>query len=91
MHGLILADLGNDWSLAGSIETFAIPVGLFVVVAAILYFLYSRPHTVPGHRDLASASASAAKASSAGAAKATSAEPASGGTETTAESAGDGS
>jgi len=52
---LILADFGNDWSLAGSIMTFAIPVGLFVVVATILYFLYTRPHTVPGHRDLAPA------------------------------------
>src|SRR5262249_2916406 len=35
--------------------TFAIPVGLFVVVAAILYFLYTRPRTVPGHRDLVTA------------------------------------
>jgi hypothetical protein len=52
---LILADFGSDWSLAGSIMTFAIPVGLFVVVATILYFLYTRPHTVPGHRDLAPA------------------------------------
>jgi hypothetical protein len=52
---LILANFGNDWSLAGSIMTFAIPVGLFVVVATILYFLYTRPHTVPGHRDLAPA------------------------------------
>jgi hypothetical protein len=49
---LIVADFGSDWSLAGSIMTFAIPVGLFVVVATILYFLYTRPHTVPGHRDL---------------------------------------
>jgi hypothetical protein len=49
---LILADFGSDWSLAGSIMTFAIPVGLFVVVATILYFLYTRPHPVPGHRDL---------------------------------------
>ena len=49
---MILADFGSDWSLAGSIMTFAIPVGLFVVVATILYFLYTRPHTVPGHRDL---------------------------------------
>jgi len=49
---LILADFGSDWTLAGSIMTFAIPVGLFVVVATILYFLYTRPHTVPGHRDL---------------------------------------
>ena len=52
MHGFFLADLGNDWSLAGSIMTFAIPVGLFVIVATVLYFLYTRPHTVPGHRDL---------------------------------------
>ena len=51
MQHLILADFGSDWSLAGSIMTFAIPVGLFVVVATILYFLYTRPHTVPGHRD----------------------------------------
>ncbi|HCU95279.1 MAG TPA: hypothetical protein DHU96_22245 [Actinobacteria bacterium] len=61
MHGLFLADLGNDWSLAASIETFAIPVGLFVIVATILYFLYTRPHAVPGHRDLVPAGAAAAK------------------------------
>jgi hypothetical protein len=52
VHRLILADLGNDWSLAGSIMTFAIPIALFVVVATVLYFLYTRPHAVPGHRDL---------------------------------------
>ena len=51
MHGLIVAT-GSDWSLAGSIMTFAIPVGLFAVVATTLYFLYTRPHTVPGHRDV---------------------------------------
>jgi hypothetical protein len=61
VHGLILADLGRDWSLAASVETFAIPVGLFVVVAAILFFLYTRPHAVPGHRDLAPAQAGAAR------------------------------
>lgn len=52
MHGLILAELGSDWTLAGSVETFALPVGLFLVVAAILFFLYTRPHVAPGHRDL---------------------------------------
>ena len=70
MHGLFLADLGNDWTLAASIMTFAIPVGLFVVVATILYFLYTRPHTVPGHRDLVPAGAQPAAAASGGAAKA---------------------
>jgi ribose/xylose/arabinose/galactoside ABC-type transport system permease subunit len=66
VHGLILADLGNDWSLGGSIMTFAIPVGLFVVVAAILWFLLSRPHSVPGHRDLVPAGGAKAAAATDG-------------------------
>jgi hypothetical protein len=52
---LNLEAVGSDWTLAASIMTFAIPVALFVVVATVLYFLYTRPHTVPGHRDLVSA------------------------------------
>jgi hypothetical protein len=72
VHGLILADLGSDWTLAASIMTFAIPVGLFVIVATILYFLYTRPHAVPGHRDLVPAGAAAKPA--AGAASAGTAE-----------------
>src|SRR5215831_9028247 len=38
--------------------TFAIPVALFVAVAAVLFVLYTRPRTVPGHRDLAPATGS---------------------------------
>jgi hypothetical protein len=49
----------GDWTLAASIMTFAIPVGLFVIVATILYFLYTRPHAVPGHRELVPAGAAA--------------------------------
>jgi len=49
---LNLAAVASDWTLAASIMTFAIPVGLFVVVATWLYFLYTRPHAVPGHREL---------------------------------------
>ena len=49
---LNVAAVGSDWTLAASIMTFAIPVALFVVVATVLYFLYTRPHAVPGHRDL---------------------------------------
>jgi hypothetical protein len=48
----LAAVVGSDWTLAASIMTFAIPVALFVVVATVLYFLYTRPHSVPGHRDL---------------------------------------
>jgi hypothetical protein len=50
----------GDWTLAGAIMTFAIPVGLFVTVAAVLYFLCTRPHVTPVHRDLTSAAAGAA-------------------------------
>jgi hypothetical protein len=39
--------------------TFAIPVGGFIVAATWLYFLYTRPHTVPGHRELVPAGAGA--------------------------------
>jgi len=48
----LAAVVGSDWTLAASIMTFAIPVALFIVVATVLYFLYTRPHAVPGHRDL---------------------------------------
>ena len=41
----------GDWTQAAAIMTFAIPVGIFVVVATWLYFQYTRPHAVPGHRD----------------------------------------
>jgi hypothetical protein len=61
VHELILATSpSGDWTLAASIMTFAIPVGLFIVVATTLYFLYTRPHVVPGHRDLVLAGAGAA-------------------------------
>jgi hypothetical protein len=45
----------GDWTQAAAIMTFAIPVGIFIVVATVLYFLYTRPHAVPGHRELAPA------------------------------------
>src|SRR5215467_1959794 len=56
----LAAVVGSDWTLAASIMTFAIPVALFVVVATVLYFLYTRPHAVPGHRDLVPATGGAA-------------------------------
>jgi hypothetical protein len=48
----------GDWTQAAAIMTFAIPVGIFVVVATWLYFVYTRPHAVPGHRDLVPATGS---------------------------------
>ncbi len=54
MHVILALSLSptGDWTEAAAIMTFAIPVGIFVVVATWLYFLYTRPHAVPGHRDL---------------------------------------
>ncbi len=49
MHGVIAA-AGSDWSLGGAILTFALPVTLFVAVAAALWVLYTMPHVVPGLR-----------------------------------------
>jgi hypothetical protein len=60
VHEFILAQHpSGDWSLAGAIMTFAIPVGLFIIVATILYFQYTRPHVTPGHRALVPAAAGA--------------------------------
>lgn len=61
MQGLIVLLVSvsptGDWTQAGAIMTFAIPVGLFIVVATWLYFTYTRPHAVPGHRELLAAGA----------------------------------
>ena len=75
MHQFIHAQHpSGDWTLAGAIMSFAIPVGLFVIVASILYFQYTRPHVTPGHRALVPAAAGAG--ASAGTAAAASAAPA---------------
>jgi hypothetical protein len=47
----------GDWTQAGAIMTFAIPVGIFIVVATWLYFIFTRPHAIPGHRELVPAGA----------------------------------
>ena len=54
MPGLILAAaVTPDNTPGGYILTFAAPIGLFAVVAAILYLLFSRPHRrVPARRTL---------------------------------------
>ncbi len=33
--------------LGGSIMTFALPYGAFIVIASVLFFLYRRPHSGP--------------------------------------------
>jgi hypothetical protein len=48
---LVLAD-GPTRYLGGSIETFALPLGAFIVIATLLYFIFKRPHNVPRMRYL---------------------------------------
>jgi hypothetical protein len=38
--------------LGGSIETFALPMGAFIVAALVLFYIYRRPHGVPRLRYL---------------------------------------
>jgi hypothetical protein len=57
MPGLIHPIAASGWSLSGSILTFAMPMLLFIIAATVLYLLFTRPHTVPGHRVLAPAQA----------------------------------
>ena len=50
MHAVIADSAGGAWTFGGSILTFAFPMILFIVVAAALYVLYTKPEFVPGHR-----------------------------------------
>jgi hypothetical protein len=46
----VIADsAGGAWTFGGSILTFLFPMILFIVVAATLYVLYTKPEYVPGH------------------------------------------
>jgi hypothetical protein len=90
--GVLAAATGSDWNADGSILTFYFPVGLFVVVAAILYLLFSRPHRrIPPRRALAPAHAGPAGPGAARAAAAAAGLPTAaggGGTEPRSEPAG---
>ena len=46
MTELILAS-GPARYFGGTIETFALPLGTFIVIAWVLFYLYRRPHSVP--------------------------------------------
>jgi hypothetical protein len=48
---LVLAE-GPTRYLGGSIETWALPYGAFIVIATALYFIFKRPHSVPRMRYL---------------------------------------
>jgi hypothetical protein len=50
--GLIHTTAATNWSLGGSMLTFAFPMVLFIVAALVLYRLLWWPHRIPGHSDL---------------------------------------
>lgn len=83
---------GSDWNAGGSIMTFFAPVGLFVVVATILFVLFSRPHRrIPARRALTPVHAGPPGAEAARAAAAAGGLPTAeggGGTESSVEPAG---
>jgi hypothetical protein len=90
--GVLAAATGSDWNAGGSIMTFYFPVGLFMVVATILYLLFSRPHRrIPPRRAPAPAHAGPSDPGAARAAAAAARLPAAaggGGTESRREPAG---
>jgi hypothetical protein len=43
------------YPLGAQIMTLVLPLGWFIVVMTAMYFVFSRPHAVPGHQPLAGA------------------------------------
>jgi hypothetical protein len=43
---MVLAN-GPAQYLGGSIMTFALPYGAFIVIALVLFYIFKRPHSVP--------------------------------------------
>jgi hypothetical protein len=55
VHGMISAIEVSYYPLGAQVMTLVLPLGLFIVVMIALYFVFSRPHTVPGHRPITGA------------------------------------
>jgi hypothetical protein len=55
VHPVISAIEISYYPLGAQVMTLVLPLGLFIVVMIVLYFVFSRPHTVPGHRPLGGA------------------------------------
>jgi hypothetical protein len=43
----LISASGPDRYFGGTIETFALPMGAFIVIALLLFYIYRRPHNVP--------------------------------------------
>ena len=52
MQGVISAIQVTYYPLGAQVMTLVLPLGFFIVVMAALYFVFTRPHTVPGRRPI---------------------------------------
>jgi hypothetical protein len=43
------------WNNGSAVMTLVLPLGFFIVVMIALYFVFTRPHTVPGRRPITGA------------------------------------
>lgn len=55
MHAVIPLAMSYNWNNGAAVQTLVLPLGFFIVVMAALYFVFARPHTVPGRRPIAGA------------------------------------
>jgi hypothetical protein len=51
VHTVIPPEAILGYTTGGAVLTLVLPLGFFIVVMAAFYLIFSRPHTVPGHRD----------------------------------------
>jgi hypothetical protein len=55
VHSVISAIQVTYYPLGAQVMTLVLPLGFFIVVMAALYFVFARPHTVPGRRPITGA------------------------------------
>jgi hypothetical protein len=55
VHEVIPLAASYNWNNGGAIMTLVLPLGFFIVVMIALYFVFTRPHLVPGRRPIAGA------------------------------------
>ncbi len=55
MHAVIPPAALVGYNNASAVMTLVLPLGFFIVVMIALYFVFTRPHTVPGHRPVSGA------------------------------------
>ena len=51
MQTVIPPEAVLGYTTGGAVLTLVLPLGFFILVMAAFFLIFSRPHTVPGHRD----------------------------------------